>query len=120
MTKTNEPTTYRRDWTIERDEERDEFIAFPTAQGIQHDYDQGSDGTRYCGNCLWSKDIDTLHDAIDEKIIITQDFEIEKLREALHRSTAALRGVKDAIDQIVAFPELDKILKNNDQLLNEI
>jgi hypothetical protein len=113
-----ESNIYRRDWTIERDEERNEFIAFPTKNGIQHDYDQGTDGMRYCGNCLWSKDIDTLHDAIDEKIIVTQDFENEKLREALHRSTEALRGVKDAIDQIVVFPELDKILKNNEQLLN--
>lgn len=108
---------YRRDWTIERDEERNEFIAFPTEQGIQHDYDQGSDGTRYCGNCLWSKDLDTLHGAIDENIIVTQDFSISKLKEALHRSTAALRGVKDAIDQIVVFPELDKIIKHNATLL---
>jgi hypothetical protein len=116
-----ESKTYRRDWTIQFDDERREFIAFPTAQGIQHDYDQGSDGTRYCGNCLWSKDIETLHDAIDEKIIVTQDFEKEKLKEALMYSTACMIAAASTLDLInVATPVMKSQIKQNEKLLNEI
>lgn len=67
-----DPIQYKS-WTIQDDPEaycKGQLIAYPTEQGIQHDYDGDSDGWHYCGNSLFSSDVDSLKDEIDEKIMM--------------------------------------------------
>jgi hypothetical protein len=42
------------------------FICYPTKQGIDHDYDQDSDGYHYCGNCKLADSIEEAKLLIDE------------------------------------------------------
>jgi hypothetical protein len=82
-------TTYRG-YTIEWDADRAEHIAYPAEEGIQHDYDQEGDSTRYCGNCLWSRDMESLEAEIDEKIIASLEGQV---RSADQRADGLLQEI---------------------------
>lgn len=66
---------FYKGWTIQDDPEayiKGQLIAYPTEQGIQHDYDLEGEDYKYCGNCLFAWDIDTLKAEIDEKIMMAR------------------------------------------------
>lgn len=135
------PINYRNMWTIDSKDETGMYIAYPTEEGIQHDYDQDGDSTRYMGNCLWSTGVDDLMDEIDEKIITEQDSQIidlestvkylegktegqeqliDKLKCALELSNACMRGynrttVDLGMDEIKVFTDQ---IKENEEILN--
>lgn len=63
------PVIYGK-WTIDTCKDGSsvlDLIAYPTEQGIDHDYDMDQGGYRYCGNCLWADSIEEAKELIDEK-----------------------------------------------------
>jgi hypothetical protein len=112
-----ETKTYR-DWTITRDEERKEFMAHPTKQGVQHDYDQEVDHNRYCGNCLWNTSIEALQSDIDDHIIMEQEHIIKRLRTALMDSNQVMRHVNILLGEMsTSSPIIKKQITENENLL---
>lgn len=60
-----------RGYTIEEDSgygftSGEQYIIYPTEQGIDHDYDLDDDSWRYCGNCRWSSSIEGAMDTVDD------------------------------------------------------
>lgn len=47
---------------------KDELIIYPTADGVDHDYDWNGDNWKYCGNCKWAFSIDEAKGIVDELI----------------------------------------------------
>lgn len=42
-----------------------QFMIYPTADGIQHDYDYSNESYHYCGNCKWFCSLEEAKEEID-------------------------------------------------------